>query len=157
MENLRGTGRTHRMIQEAIRLAREGRAVYVIAADQSHRKLLESQIPDGLGISVETPGTTGNFDWQRMELRGAHENCVVLADHYAIESNWPRMLEMLHRFDPPAAPVPFEPQAMPGCRVVAPGVDRHEVPPGQQRCLCQMLRIGEQTTRTILDVRSVEP
>lgn len=51
-------------------------------------------------IKFELADSPGNFDWQTMTLVGAHPNCVVLVDHYAIEQTWSRMLEMLHRFDP---------------------------------------------------------
>jgi hypothetical protein len=74
------------MIEEAKRLATEGRAVYVIA---KHWQQLQDQIDAELprrGIKCE-PDVPMNFDWQTMRVRGSHPNCVWLFDHWAIESN----------------------------------------------------------------------
>ena len=119
LESLKGTGRTTRMLGEAKALARQGRAVYVIAATREHAKMLEriaGEEGQQLGIKFETAGSHGNFDWMTMRLTTAHPNCVVLADHYAIEVHFRAALEMLHRFDgeslsngsirPPARPGP---------------------------------------------------
>lgn len=99
---MRKTGRTTRMLEEAKRLAESGRAVYVIAANDSHARQLERQAGNEylrLGVKFESPASVGNFDWKELRLLGAHSNCVVLVDHHAIESHFARMLEMLHRFD----------------------------------------------------------
>jgi hypothetical protein len=37
-----------------------------------------------------------------MTLRGAHPNCIVLVDHFAIERRYAAVLEMMHRYDRPA-------------------------------------------------------
>lgn len=90
------------MLLEAARLALAGRAVYVITATREHAKQLESQVAGlwPLGIKFETPDSVENFCWRTMSLTGAHPNCVVLVDHFAIESHFAEMLDMLHRFDP---------------------------------------------------------
>jgi hypothetical protein len=98
----RRTGRTTRMLAEAVKLAKKGRAVYIIVANASQGRRLEKQCGEAfqrLGIKFETPGSVGNFDWETMTLRGAHPNCVALVDHYAIEARFPRIVEMLHRYD----------------------------------------------------------
>lgn len=95
---MRQSGRTTRMLEDARRLSREGRAVYVIAANGQHAATLRGELNDK-SISVETVHTLGNFDWVTMSLRGAHPNCCVLVDHYAIESRFSLMLEMLKRYD----------------------------------------------------------
>ncbi len=98
-EVFRGSGRTTRMLDEARRLADEGKAVYVIAANEAQRRQLQSVA--GENVKVETHTTAGNFDWEQMRLIGSYPNCVTLVDHYAIESRFAKVLEMLHRFDPP--------------------------------------------------------
>ena len=104
MRKLRGTGRTTRMLEHAKKLAREGRAVYVIADNTRDMRRLEILCGESkLGIKFETPSTPGNFEWEAMRLRGAHPNCVVLVDHWAIESKFARVLEMLHAYDEPSA------------------------------------------------------
>jgi len=97
----RGTGRTTRMIEHAKRLQAEGRAVYVIAANADHARMLRGMLPDDTTISVDTPESCGNFHWPTMMLRGAHPNCAVLVDHYAIESRFAPMLAMLTAYDAP--------------------------------------------------------
>lgn len=100
LQKLRGTGRTTRLLEHAKKLAREGRAVYVIAGNA--RDALRLQMLCGeptLGIKFETPRSPGNFDWEQMRMIGAHPNCVVLVDHHAIEDRFARVLEMLHAYD----------------------------------------------------------
>lgn len=97
------TGRTTRMLDDAMEQARNGHAVYVIAASQRHKQILEhmgGEEAHKLGIKFETTHSMGNFNWQTMRLSGAHPNCVVIADHYTIESEFAAMLNMLHRYDP---------------------------------------------------------
>lgn len=88
------------MIEEAKRLAENGKTVYVIAANEPQRRKLQRIV--GERVKVETASTAGNFDWEQLRLIGSHPNCVTLIDHYAIESRFSRLLEMLHRFDPPS-------------------------------------------------------
>lgn len=94
------TGRTTRMIEEARRLAGEGRAVYVVVDPPSEDRIKKLTSSPRMGIKVETTiRGLGNFDWETMSLRNAHPNCVVLVDHYVIEQRFGAMLDMLHRFD----------------------------------------------------------
>ncbi len=98
----RKTGRTTRMLEEALRLAGEGYAVYVVVAPGDQRRVMDALTLLGKprrGIKVETEAGLGNFDWQTMTLRGAWPNCVVLVDHYVIEQRFGAMLDMLRRFD----------------------------------------------------------
>ena len=90
------------MLADAVRLAKGGRAVYVIAANQRERERLQrlgGEEAQQLGIHFETPQSPGNFSWATMNLIGAHPNCAVFVDHYAIESEFSRVLEVLHRYD----------------------------------------------------------
>lgn len=95
----RATGRTTRMLSHAQELQQEGRAVYVIAANAQHAAQLKSLLPKDTTISVDTPETASNFDWFTLTLRRAHPNCVVLVDHFAIESRFAPMLKMLTAYD----------------------------------------------------------
>lgn len=102
MKNLRATGRTTRMLEDAINQAKNGRAVYVIAANTNQMRSLEilgGKEARELGVKFETVGTLGNFDWHTMRIAGAHKNCLVIVDHYAIEHEFASILEMLHRYD----------------------------------------------------------
>lgn len=98
MNDRHGTGRTTRMLNRAIALAREGRAVYVLVDSEQEARRLWREIPDELGIKVEFADNPA-FDWHLMQIRGAHPNCITLVDHYAIERRFKRLLEELHRYD----------------------------------------------------------
>ncbi len=101
---LRQTGRTTRLLARAVQLSTDGRAVYIIAANHAEVVRLRSLLgDDDHGIKIETPESPGNVNWSTLTLRGAHPNCVVLVDHYAIESRFSAVLEMLHAFDAPSA------------------------------------------------------
>jgi hypothetical protein len=92
------------MLAEAKELAKAGRAVYIIAASKADARDMEFMAGDemrDLGIKIECPASLITFDWERMRLRVAHPNCVVLVDHYAIESRYASLLRMLHRWDSP--------------------------------------------------------
>lgn len=103
---MRAIGRTTRMLQEAIEKARSGRAVYVLSANSTHAQQLELRCSELcsqyklLGIKFETPESLGSgFDWRYMRLPGAHPNCLLLVDHFAIEQHFFEMLKMLHSYD----------------------------------------------------------
>lgn len=104
MEKLRRTGRTTRMLTRAMELAREGRAVYVMCANHAHARALAATarflgVVPADGIKFESPESLPTFDLETMQLGGAHPNCVVLVDHWAIEHKYADMLEELHRYD----------------------------------------------------------
>ena len=100
MNCLKGTGRTTRMLQEAIQCSKEGRAVYVVAATQQHMRQLQKMCgADGLFIKFETLGSLSDFDFINMRSIGAHPNCLFFIDHYAIECKFAKMLEVLHKYD----------------------------------------------------------
>jgi hypothetical protein len=101
------TGRTTRMLTEAFKLAKEGKAVYVIAANHGHifqmermaDRLFGAGEASALGVKFETPTSLSSFDFRTMQLKGAHPNCRVFVDHWAIQSEYAKMLNELHRFD----------------------------------------------------------
>ena len=94
----RATGRTTRMLQDAKRLADQGRAVYIVTASPQDTQRIQAQLQDSR-INVNTARGLGNVDWESMTLRGAHPNCVLLFDHYAIESRFGNLLSMLHAYE----------------------------------------------------------
>lgn len=96
----RQSGRTTRMLKHARALAEEGRQVYVVADNEDHARDFRRRV--GKGVKIETPKSLGNLVWEDMRLLGAHPNCVLLVDHYAIERRHRTILEMLHRYDRPA-------------------------------------------------------
>lgn len=102
--NLRGSGRTWRMIKEAFRQARMGNVVYIVVSSL-HEISRIKQYPEfrkpenqGLTVKVDVPESLG-FDWYSMSSPRAHSNCVFLVDHLAIEDRFRLMLNELHRFE----------------------------------------------------------
>lgn len=96
----RRTGRTIRLVSEALLLAGQGRAVYVIARQAAAlQKRIDKDVP-GSGIKCE-PQLPVGFNWRTMRVEGSHPNCVWLVDHYMIESDpvFMSMFEALTRFD----------------------------------------------------------
>jgi hypothetical protein len=99
---LRQTGRTTRMLDEAKKLAKDGRAVYVVADSKQQAYYIRKMAgEDGekLGIKFESIGGLSNFDWDTMRTRGSHPNCVFLLDHFVIEARFSPIIEALHRYD----------------------------------------------------------
>lgn len=90
------------MLKEAVELAEQGRAVYVMAANHHQAGMLEDAIgrekAQKLGIKFE--GDLHQFDWNTLRIRGSHPNCVFLIDHYLIEQRFSNILSILHRYDP---------------------------------------------------------
>lgn len=120
----RATGRTTRMLAEALRNARQRRWVGVITASEAQADALCERFVDlcrAEGITHERVSSNKVYigeenrprgevsfeayyarkDWDWHTMRGAHANraCIFLTDHYAIEARFQRMLEELHRYD----------------------------------------------------------
>lgn len=96
----RATGRTTRMLQRAKQLEEQGRAVYIVCANQSEKLRLERELVDYPSIKLETFDSLGpHLDLETLRLRRGHPNCVVLVDHHAIESRFAALLEELGRYD----------------------------------------------------------
>lgn len=101
---LKASGRTTRLLAEAISQDRSGRAVYVLTLDASHAESLKEEclrIAPDVRIKFEAAGCLRNLSWEQVRLVGAHPNCLVLIDHAAIEAKFGALLQMLHRFDAP--------------------------------------------------------
>ncbi len=103
MKKLRGTGRTTRLINDAIKQAVSGKAVYVLSCTEKQAWSLEKMAGSagvGLGIkfeSIESIG--GGFCWDNLRVLGSHPNCVFLVDHHVIEQKFETVLNMLHKYD----------------------------------------------------------
>lgn len=104
-ETKRRTGRSTRLIEEALRLSAEGKAVYVVCDSPAHVNVMSNMLaamnpPRQHGIKFENANLFPELNWQTMSLtKNAHPKCVVLVDHWAIERRYGRILEMLTRFD----------------------------------------------------------
>lgn len=108
MESGRGSGRTTRMLKEAIDLALSGRAVYVLCCDQRmhvrdiyKRLSSELRLSKELPIKFETWESLGqsNVDLKNNRLMSAHPNCVLLVDHNFYAKHFAFVLQGYHRYD----------------------------------------------------------
>lgn len=91
------SGRTTRMIELAVKLAFQGRAVYILVQQKQHEKYLTHRVQEtwdkacpgrgGHGIKVEAyaPYWEHHLDWSTLRARGMHPNCEILLDHTLVE------------------------------------------------------------------------
>ena len=101
--NLRGSGRTTRMLKQAANEARLGRAVYVVSYDSEQVMKLRNKYMEICGIVVpatafvyrskEARGfvrfrTHDGFDYAAMKFATTKSSDVVFVDHAAIEKRF---------------------------------------------------------------------
>lgn len=95
-------GRSTRMMLHAIELAKQGRAVYVCVVNRAQihslERIREEHCPQATGIQYDTVAHL-DIDWDRLSLRGAHPNCVLLVDHAVIQWKFSRVLQMYEQYD----------------------------------------------------------
>ena len=101
MNNLRQTGRTTRMLEEAKRLLEQGQKVVIGTAHFSERNLINDMarrmnLPDGYKVEL---ASKLNIDWFNLTLIDIAPKTHFLLDHAVIEIRYPKLLEALHRFD----------------------------------------------------------
>lgn len=104
------TGRTTRMLEEAIRLSSAGRAVYVMMhtrtaeAEFKHRAAM---ICEKRGIEVpaikyetwESLGGNRGVDLTQQKMLGAHPNCCLFIDHHFYQHHFEHILAGFHQWD----------------------------------------------------------
>lgn len=110
----RQTGRSYRMMKEALNHAKNGRAVYVLLGNIQNKQYFESLLQkvcadEGytanckrLGIKFETLESLNGFsglDLKNKRIIGSHTNCVLLVDHnfYAIHFGY--AIQGFHNYD----------------------------------------------------------
>jgi hypothetical protein len=103
---LRQTGRTSRMIDEAICAAKTGKLVYIICDNIDQRKAVEKQIEkfirsNTLRVRVCEPQHVGEINWETLTITGQSNNTIVFIDHLVIENRLHTALEMLNRWNSP--------------------------------------------------------
>ena len=99
MDRKRCTGRTTRMLGAAMEALAAGRAIYVIMDEDSTRRYKKDQRYAGLRFETWASMST-SIDAEHLRMRtGAHPNCVLFVDHYAIEQRFGALLREWVRFD----------------------------------------------------------
>ena len=106
------TGRTTRMLEAAIEMAKGGEYVAVVARDQEHAKHLQLQVA---GMTATEPFATkvrigdgeitfeavtqDTWNWHSLRHQGMFPTVPVFLDHYAIEGQFGHLIEAFHRWD----------------------------------------------------------
>lgn len=92
------------MLEDAVRIAKTRKLVYVVANNAMEAKhmahMLEKMEPTD-GIRIVTPSMLPEFDMEKMRLCDSNLLVEVLVDHHYIEARWPKLVEMLTRYDAP--------------------------------------------------------
>ena len=107
----RGSGRTTRMIEEALRKQEEGRAVYILMHNMRMKRELEllamricraqgKVLPSSIKFeTVESLGGTRHIDWKNKTIHGAHPNCALIIDHHVWATHFGFAIEGFHEYD----------------------------------------------------------
>ncbi|WP_417212074.1 hypothetical protein [Acinetobacter venetianus] len=105
----RQSGRTARMLVDAINAAMEGKAVYILCVREAilYTKNIATKICEAHNIELpktikfETVNSIGsnNIDWHHKRLIGAHQNCQLFIDHTVYTINFFHLLEGYHEYD----------------------------------------------------------
>jgi hypothetical protein len=142
MKTLQKTGRTGRMLEEALRLQAAGKSVIIMMANHTEATAIKNRLGSSIGtIKVESITGYPRFDWNKMEIPGMGSQFVVLVDHSAIEGKFGMVLDTLHRFDEDQTPVATEVKQAPVATGKGEGF-ADETP------ICDKAPAGWQCTRT---------
>lgn len=96
-EHLRQTGRTERMLANAISLCTQGRAVYIYTDSRGVRRL-QDQLRNPAWSSIKVEVLPEDFNWTIMKPHDrAHPNCVFLVEHQLIELELQKLDERILR------------------------------------------------------------
>ena len=95
----RQTGRTTRMLEDAIKHSNEGKTVCVITANHRERERISELLKDHPEIKVDTPYSRMLFNWNTLTYEGMNSDDKFLIDHFAIEDKFSKILDMLHKYD----------------------------------------------------------
>lgn len=122
MKKLERTGRTTRMLQDAVRQASSGKEVFVVvrsmeevprAMEQAYALAPEPKPSkrhtregdrlvweNGGSAEIVPAGSLTRDELLDLHVRGTDTMAVVLLDHYVIERVFGSLLSMLHKYDP---------------------------------------------------------
>ena len=99
------------MLQHALEVVKQGKRVWIIAADGAHRENLMRRFFDlcetatqeanvirvGDGLAAFLTATHTGYDWERNTVLGSRDE--VLVDHYAVEHRYDYLFTRAHRWD----------------------------------------------------------
>lgn len=96
-EHLAQTGRTHRLIQKAEELAKQGRRVFILCATQEMANVLQERRigPHGRIKAIKLPS---DFNWETMLPRSAEPGAIYMPDHTTAEQEILRLQAKIAHF-----------------------------------------------------------
>lgn len=92
----RQTGRTSRLIAEAVRMKSEGKRVAVIFSTMG--EVHEFQLKTNCCVKAFS-ASSQEWSWDEFRVYGLPLDTEYLVDHHAIESRFSKILRAYHRFD----------------------------------------------------------
>jgi hypothetical protein len=98
LDTLRQTGRTERMIQEALRLHGEGKPVVIVVGSPQDFRRVTMAVRETVPVIQVSPSDQG-WNWDELRQVGRPIETEYLIDHYTIERKFGRVLEAYHRFN----------------------------------------------------------
>lgn len=132
----RQSGRTTRMLVDALNSAMSGRTVYILCTKESigHTRKLAQNIceykaisyPEG--IKFETIESIGerNIDWFKRSLIHAHPNCQLFIDHFVYTIKYGHILEGYHAYDR-EGPISFAEMKLDSSKEIKPKIDLEDI------------------------------
>lgn len=106
-ELFRQTGRTTRMIEDAIATAKRGRPVLILAKDEYQKSAIRQQVGGAPGVAVENvtyPVIAAYVDWDRLAITGGeYVSHQVFFDHDTIYCHFRNILRAFGKYDPKVA------------------------------------------------------
>ena len=101
LKQLRQTGRTTRMLEEAKIMLEQGHKVVIVAAHHTERDMINGMarqmgLPEGYKVEL---APKLNIDWLNLTLVDAPPKTQLLIDHAVIEVRYAKLVEALHRYD----------------------------------------------------------
>lgn len=97
----RQTGRTTRMLIDAIHYTTLGKKVFIVVASYAQAINLKSNINCNIINDLDINFILHNsptLDWNTLTIKGI-KDCVVLVDHYVIESKFSKILDMFYTYN----------------------------------------------------------
>lgn len=99
-ELFRQSGRTTRMVQEALRVADTGKNVVIVMKDESMVAHVRNKFVIRANASVISYNhSKGTIDWSKLQATGEHAKSVTFIDHDVIYFNHRELFRAQSRFD----------------------------------------------------------
>lgn len=104
-ELFRQSGRTGRMIDDAVETAQKGHAVVIVMKDTMHVDLVKERVKDVTGITVthynpNSANYPAPFSWATLQGIGKFKEHKVFIDHDVIYFNNRHLFEAATKYDP---------------------------------------------------------